>query len=167
MMDRLQFALDRIRFVRAYTAPLLADIKFEDWFHQPAPGVGHLVWQVGHLAVAQFHMALICVRGEQPQDAELVPASFRSLFGRGTNAVADSGRYPKPHELRAVLDHVHEHVSVELAELPVAELDQPPTKPHPAFRTKFEALVFCGEHEMVHAGQIGLLRRLLGHPPIR
>ena len=32
--------------------------------------------------------------------------------------------------------------------------------------TKLLALLWCAHHEMLHAGQIGLLRRHLGYPPI-
>jgi uncharacterized damage-inducible protein DinB len=37
---------------------------------------------------------------------------------------------------------------------------------HALVRTKYQALAWCAQHEVVHAGQIGLLRRLLGHPPV-
>jgi uncharacterized damage-inducible protein DinB len=33
-------------------------------------------------------------------------------------------------------------------------------------QTKRASLLWCAQHELVHAGQIGLLRRLLGYPPL-
>jgi uncharacterized damage-inducible protein DinB len=45
-------------------------------------------------------------------------------------------------------------------------LDEPVLTPHSLVKTKFEALLWCAQHEGVHAGQIGLLRRLLGYPPV-
>ena len=165
--QRLPFALERLQFVRKYTLPLLDALQPADWFTQPAEGTSHIAWQVGHMAVAQHHMALIYVRGEQPHDAGLVPPEFRALFGRGSVPEPDRARYPSPEELRAVLDRVHAQIPQDLEHLPDGDLDQPTTKPHPAFKTKFQALVFCAEHEMVHAGQIGLLRRMLGHAPLR
>jgi uncharacterized damage-inducible protein DinB len=33
--------------------------------------------------------------------------------------------------------------------------------------TKLGCLLFCSHHEMIHAGQLGLLRRLLGLGPVR
>jgi hypothetical protein len=39
--------------------------------------------------------------------------------------------------------------------------------PYAAFATKFGGLLFCSHHEMLHAGQIGLLRRLIGKAPVR
>ena len=36
----------------------------------------------------------------------------------------------------------------------------------PFATTKLKALLWCAQHEMSHAGQIGLLRRHLGFPPM-
>jgi len=54
----------------------------------------------------------------------------------------------------------------EIAELPETEWDAPAVKPHPLFKTKLESLFWCAHHEMLHAGQIGLVRRLLGEAPL-
>jgi uncharacterized damage-inducible protein DinB len=54
----------------------------------------------------------------------------------------------------------------ELPGLDEAELDQFVPHPHPFAKTKLLALLWCAHHEMLHAGQIGLLRRHLGYPPI-
>jgi hypothetical protein len=35
------------------------------------------------------------------------------------------------------------------------------------FKTKYEAIRFCAQHEMIHVGQIALLRRLLGYEALR
>ena len=34
--------------------------------------------------------------------------------------------------------------------------------PHQFATTKLRALLWCAQHEMLHAGQIGMLRRYLG-----
>ena len=47
-----------------------------------------------------------------------------------------------------------------------AELDQSVPHPHRFATTKLRALLWCAHHEMLHAGQIGLLRRHLGYPPV-
>jgi len=166
-MNRGQIALERLQFVRQYTLPMLADLKPDDWFRMPVAGVTHIAWQVGHLAIAQYGMSMRYIRGRLPGDEELIPREYVGLFGRGSVVDADAAKYPSPAQLREVLDRVHERVPAELANLSDADLDSPPTSPHPAFSTKFGALIFCSEHEMVHAGQIGLLRRLLGYPPTR
>jgi hypothetical protein len=57
---------------------------------------------------------------------------------------------------------VHEQVLRELACLSESELDQPVPDPLPFAKTKLLMLLWWARHEMVHAGQIGLLRRQLG-----
>ncbi|WP_148114872.1 DinB family protein [Tautonia sociabilis] len=47
--------------------------------------------------------------------------------------------------------------------LPDEVLDQPPLTPLRNCTTKYGVLAWCSQHEMRHAGQIGLLRRFLGH----
>jgi hypothetical protein len=164
-VNRLKHALDQIAGARQYTLRLLASVRPEDWFRQPA-GVTHVAWQVGHLAMAQYRLCLDRVRGPRPEDRALISDDFLTRFGRESVPDADSAKNPSADEIRAVFHRVHEQVLRELSSLSDGELDQPTLKPHPVFNTKLGALHWCAMHEMVHAGQIGLLRRLLGQPAL-
>ena len=44
---------------------------------------------------------------------------------------------------------------------------EPVEMPYAVHANKLGCLLFCSHHEMLHAGQLGLLRRLLGKEPIR
>lgn len=165
-MSRLQLAIDQIRFARNYTIGLLDTIKPEEWFRLPPGGVSHIGWQVGHLAYAEYRLALWRIRGPRPQDEGLFSAEFVRLFGANSVPEPDSTKYPTPAEIRGTLDRVHECVLQELPRLTDAELDQPVPHPHPFAKTKLLALLWCANHEMLHAGQIGLLRRQLGYAPM-
>jgi hypothetical protein len=164
-MSDLNTALEQIAFARRYTLGLLAGIEPADWFRMPAEGVTHIAWQVGHLAFAQYRLVLERVRGKRSDDAELISDEFLQLFGRNSVPDPDPARYPDPAEIRAVLDRVYEQVLQDLPALPETELDALIIPPHRLARTKREVLWWCGQHEMLHAGQIGLLRRLLGYAP--
>jgi hypothetical protein len=166
-MSRLDLFVDQIRSARAYTTALLETIKSDDWFRQPDGGVTHVAWQVGHLAFAQYKLLLERFRGARPGDAQLISEAFLNQFGRGSVPDSDPSRYPAPGEIRTVFDQVHLRAIEELKGVADAELDQPPLIPHPLCPTKLRVLVWCNQHEMLHAGQIGLLRRLLGYPPYR
>lgn len=166
-MTRLELVRERIGAARKYTESLLDEIEPSDWFRQPSEGVTHLAWQVGHLAIAQYRLALQRIRGARPEDAELIPEEYLSLFGKGSVPVADAERYPSPEEIRRVFDGVHRQVLRELAELPEEVIDEATDAPHPMFNTKLGALQWSAEHEFLHAGQIGLLRRLFGSEPLR
>jgi uncharacterized damage-inducible protein DinB len=159
-------AREQITFARAYTRRLLDHTPAELWFRQPAEGVTHIAWQVGHLAMAQYRLVLERTRGQRPGDAELISDDFLARFGRDSVPDPSAARYPAVADLRGVFDRVHEQVLRELGELREEELDAPPVKPHSLCATKRACLFWCAQHEMVHTGQIGLLRRLLGQAPL-
>ena len=164
---RLQIARLQIEFARDYTRSLIADIDDHDWFRQPREGISHVAWQVGHLAVAEYGLGLFRQRGRREGDAELMTSAFRKQFAKGTTPNPHSTNCPTPQEIRQVLDRVHQQVLEELRGYTEAELDTPCEEPYALFPTKLGALFFCSAHEMMHAGQIGLLRRLLGKSPLR
>jgi hypothetical protein len=162
----LDRALEHLAFARTYTRGLLDHVEPGDWFRMPAEGVTHVAWQVGHLAMAEYRLALERIRGRRPDDDGLISEPFLRLFGRESVPDAEPGRYPAVDEIRAVFDRVHEQALRELPGLSEATLAEPVVQRHRLVNTKLEALVWCGQHEMLHAGQIGLLRRLLGHRPM-
>jgi hypothetical protein len=167
-MSVLRLALEQIAFARNYTLRLLDSLDPAEWFRQIPGGISHVAWQVGHLAMAEYRLALERIRGPRPEDEDLISADFLRLFGRDSVPVpvADLSRYPSVAGLRAVFDRVHEQVLRELPHHPEHDLGNPPVKPHMLAKTKQECLFWCAHHEMLHAGQIGLLRRQLGHPPL-
>jgi DinB superfamily len=166
-MSRLPLAIEQIVFARNYSIGLLHQTPTDEWFRQPPGGVSHIGWQVGHLAFAQYRLALWRIRGKQPQDDVLLSQEFVRLFGINSEPDTDPTKYPSAAEIRKVLDRVHEQVLRELPSLDETELDQPVVHPHPLAKTKLQALFWCAHHEMLHAGQIGLLRRQLGYAPLR
>lgn len=166
-MSRVKLLVEQMVITRHYTEDLIENVADVDWFRQPSEGVTHVAWQVGHLAVAEYHLALVRVRGEQPADADIITTDFRSLFGKGSTPTADASAYPSPEAIRKVFDVVHRQALAESRKLSEDVLDESIDPPHPMFSTKFGALRWCAQHEMLHAGQIGMLRRLFGSAPLR
>ena len=162
MSARLRLCLDQIRRVREYTLHILDSVPEADWFRMPAEGVTHIAWQVGHLAMAEYRLGLVRIRSPKPEDEQLVSADFLKQFGADSVPEPDPAKNPSPAELRDTLDRVHRQALEELPTLSDADLDQPPLIPHPLFTTKLGALLWLSQHEMLHAGQIGLL----GHRPL-
>jgi len=165
-MSRLEQTIKQIKSARQYTTELLEQTDPADWFRMPTEGVTHIAWQVGHLALAEYFLLLDRIRGRKPEDAELISDQFRALFTRLSEPLRDQSKYPKPLEIRAVFDRVHEQALRELPQIPDEVLDQQVDRPHRIITTKLSSLIWCPHHELVHAGQIGLLRRLLGAKPM-
>ena len=164
---RLELAIGQIRFARDYTLSLISDIEADDWFRQPSEGVSHLAWQIGHLSMAQYGLCLFRMRGRADIDLQLMSSSFRKKFSKGTIPDPDPARNPSVDEIRSVFDRVFERSMLELASVTESQLDEPVEMPFAGFPTKFGSLLFCSHHEMLHDGQIGLMRRLMGKSPIR
>lgn len=160
-------AIQQIEFARGYLLSILAEIDEAEWFTVPAGCPTHVAWQVGHLAMAEYGLCLFRQRGRQPIDLELMTSSFRKQFSRGTIPAVDPAQYPSPGEIRATLDRVHAQVLKEVPTLTEQQLAEPVEMPYAAYPNKLGCLLFCSHHEMLHAGQLGLLRRLLGRQPIR
>ena len=138
-----------------------------DWFRPPAEGVTHLAWQVGHLAMAEYGLLLFRQRGRQPVDSEIMSGKFRKAFSKGTTPDPHPENNPSGDEILKVFHRVHAQAAEELPRFDDAQLDEPIDMPYAVYPTRLGSVLFCAHHEMLHAGQIGLLRRLLGKAPVR
>ena len=68
--------LKHIEFVRGYTLSLLEGLDDADWFAQPAEGITHIAWQVGHIAMSQYGLTLFRQRGRAEVNLELMKGAF-------------------------------------------------------------------------------------------
>lgn len=167
MSGRIEIAARHILSARQYTMTLLDGLDEQEWFWTPTPQVTHIAWQVGHLAFAQYGLMLFRQRGRQTEDLQLMSGKFRKTFGKGTTPRPDRDSYPSRDEIMDTLNKIHAQAFVELPTFADADLDQEIDRPWSTFPTRYGALLFAGDHEMLHAGQIGLVRRLMGKDPIR
>lgn len=158
--------LDRVTTARKWTNDLITDVEEAKWFDMPAGGIGHVAWQLGHLAASQ--VALVHMRCFGKKFTDVAPDSFRKTFGRGSEPVADRTKYPPLGEIRSEFDRIQADVLKLVSGLPDAALDEPAgAEPHPMFTTRCGAVGMVALHETFHAGQIAVLRRLFGKAPLR
>lgn len=164
---RLSRAIERLGFSRQFTSQFLVGLADDEWFWCPQGATTHIAWQVGHLAVAQYNLCLRRIRGRTPADESLISDQFIDWFKLGSQPQADRAANPPLAEIRRVFADVHQLGVHELSGRSDAELDVPVEQPHPVFKTKLGAIEWSAQHELIHAGQIALLRRLMGKPPLR
>lgn len=164
---RLALALERLEFARQFTNQFLAGLTDDEWFWCPPSATTHIAWQVGHLAVAQYNLCLRRIRGRTPADESLISDQFFDLFKLGSQPVADRAANPPLAEIQRVFTGVLQLAVSELSGRSDTDLDVPVEQPHPVFKTKLGAVEWSAQHELIHAGQIALLRRLIGKPPLR
>lgn len=165
MRTRLEAALDRIRDSRSMTERMIDGVEPDEWFWQPAEGLGSIGWHVGHMAFAQYFLCLKRLRDRTEEDRTLIPTKFLKRYKQGSTPVGGAEGNESIEVIRATLAAVHERAMAELAVQTDEGLEVPSPPAHPIFETKLGAIEWCSQHEMMHCGQIALLRRLLGKPP--
>ena len=167
MDSNLELAIKQISFAHTYTLGLLEDIDDALWFTVPEGGATHVAWQVAHLAMARYGLCLFRQRGRADVDRELLPRGFIQKYGKGSTPDSAPENNLSPAEIREIYEKVDKQAHAEMAGFLEEQLNEPVDMPYAVYPTKLGCLLFCSHHEMLHAGQIGLLRRLLGKDPVR
>lgn len=167
LTDGRDQVVHQMQWARQYTRQLVDSIPVELWYQRPGGFASHVAWQVGHLAVAQYGLMLFRQRGRMPGDLEIMPGWLRKQFGKGTIPSESAEGMPAPEELLNLLDKIHQQSLTEAQHYSAQELSEPTEMPYAAYPIKLGALLFCPIHEALHAGQIGVLRRLHGLEPLR
>ncbi|MFC1758093.1 DinB family protein [Planctomycetota bacterium] len=169
--DRLDIDIDiaiaNIEFARGYTRTLLTDLTDSDWLQIPTGCVSNIAWQVGHLAMAQYALTMIRIRGKEPTDAEFISSKFFKRYKKTSAPSAEPSDNEPLDEIRTTFENVHTRAIEELKICSEDVLSESLPEPHAVFATKLGSVYFCGSHEMLHAGQIGMIRRMLGKEPVR
>lgn len=165
--ERLDLAVAQIKFARDYTKQLLEDVTEDEWFQRVDGCPTHLAWQVGHLAMAQYGLTLARIRGREPEDRELISKQFYACFKKGSDPLAEGAEFPSISEIRDTMERINATSMEELVKHTDDSLSESLPAPTAVFDTKLGSVLFCSFHEMLHAGQIGLLRRMLGKSPVR
>ncbi len=160
-------AWHQMAWTRQYSLQLIHAVPHDLWYVQPQGASTHIAWQVGHLAVSEYGLMLFRQRGRLPGDLHLMPGWLRKQFGRGSQPAASPEGMPTPDELLQKLEAIHLQAQKEVGELSAEQLAEPIDMPYTAYPIKLGALLFCPIHESLHAGQVGLLRRLHGLDPLR
>ena len=166
-MSEVEIARQQIEFARSYTLTLLDGIADDQWFRIPAGASSHIAWQVGHLAMAEYGLCMFRQRGRRSEDMELMSGKFRKKFRKGSTPDPEAENYPPHTEILEVFGQIHARAMEEIADYRDEDLSEGIDEPYAVYPNKLGALFFCASHEMLHAGQIGMLRRLLGMSPVR
>ncbi|MEX0885989.1 MAG: DinB family protein [Phycisphaeraceae bacterium] len=165
MTARVQLVRDQWDVTRRYTLMVLDHMPRARWAEMPPCVASHVTWQVGHLTLTQAGNALAGVCGVAVDG--LLPEGYRELFGKGSRPLAEAERYPEPEAMLTSLARVHARLMDALGTLDDAVLDEPASHSTGMVHNKLDMLLWMVRHEMLHVGQIGLIRRALGMDPYR
>ncbi len=164
---RLDLAVAQIEFARGYTKQLVEDVGDDEWFRRVDGCPSNLAWQIGHLAMAQYGLTLARIRGRERSDRDLISKQFYACFKKGSDPNSDDLEFPPIAEIHTTMERIHAASLEELSKHTDDSLAEKLPEPYAVFESKLGSVFFCSHHEMLHAGQIGLLRRMLGKSPVR
>lgn len=166
-MTNAELLARNLEGTRDWTQKLLADLQDDDWFFQPAPGMGHALWLCGHLAVAQDLLVHTrCL------NAPLGLSEFAAHFPIGAPVKSPAEHdYPSVESVLEKMAVVQDRTIAAVRGMTDDMLAAPAFGKdgtlHPHYRDKAGAIAHCDRHEAFHAGQIASIRRLLGKAYLR
>ena len=142
-----------------YAKRLVADIPDGAMALQPALGMNHAAWVLGHLAcTADMLGAMI---GLKP----ICPPEWVSLFDWNSTPSSDASLYASKATLLKALEDAHAQTAAALPHVPASRWSE--TTPLEAVRgflpTMGDCFVFVmAAHENMHLGQLSAWRRVQG-----
>lgn len=123
--------------------------------------MNHVKYLAGHILNSQYGIA-------QLAKASSVEPKWNDLFaGAGQSEAKDNFDYPSIDTLKAEWNAIHEPIRATIDDITPGLLDQKPPAPMDEFaESRGELWAFLNHHIAYHIGQIGILRRGFGKPPM-
>jgi len=155
--DAIAFVLEKSKFMlRRFTA----DLSSQEYLHRPTEKANCAAWLIGHLTLADRRMLkLLDVAAPE------VPAGFEHRFSR-EEGCPQAGEFGDVHTLLPIFDQHRDALIAAVKKASPEQLNKPVEKPMPMFSTVGEAIAFMALHTSMHTGQITIIRRSLGRPPM-
>ncbi len=157
---RLKSQLEK---VRALTESLLKAFQTpEEWTYQVDATANHALWFVGHIStVDNFFISLLAPNEVRDHDG------YRELFGIGSQPVSDPSAYPPVEEVLAYWRERRQTLLKVLDAMSEEDLARSVPDGSPAMWTDFASVLETAIwHETLHAGQVSVARKALGHAPL-
>lgn len=157
----IETALLQLNMCQATVKANLGGITHEESLRQPAPAGNCANWVLGHLVAVRC--GLLQVFGSEPvwDEADCAP------YARHASPITNAGNAKPVDEVWKAFDASQERLRKAISALTPAMLSQksPFSPTNNPKETVSSMLAVLGFHDAYHAGQTGILRRLIGKPP--
>jgi hypothetical protein len=152
-------------FVLNYARLLSADIDEARMAEQPAAGMNHPAWILGHLAICTDYAAKVLGLEKQ------CPDQWHKQFGPGSTPTSDRSAYPSKAELLAALAAGHERIAAAALNADPKRMASPHKVDIAFVKVWMPTLGDLLAHLMTthpasHLGQLSAWRRTMGLPGV-
>jgi uncharacterized damage-inducible protein DinB len=155
-----ELALDRVAWSRRFLNALLADLKDEQLVARAGNSGNHAAWVMGHVSTVDDN--IVSAMTGQPKR---LPESFRTRFGMGSQPSERAADYPSRAELNDALVATRERLREWITTLDDSTAFQAlPERMQRIAPNRIMLAAAVPSHEMMHAGQLTVVRAALGLP---
>lgn len=138
------------------------DLKPEEYLQRACAGGNTTAWILGHLILTERNALGRVGVTELPE----LPEGFEKRFGRDEGA-AKASEFGDVSVLLPLFNRQRQLLIDAVKAAGAEVLERPLEKPHPLIGTRvWEVVNFMGAHVNMHAGQVTMIRRSMGKPPI-
>jgi len=162
-MSEKSLLLTQLQFSRGFTERLVEVLQTpEDWTRQVHPGSNHPLWIVGHIGTTDnFFLSLLA------PDKFVKKDDYAEKFGMGSQPTPNPDDYPAPEEVLAFARDRRQTLLSVVEAMSEEDLDTKSPEGTPAFLGDCRSVLrVAAWHEGMHAGQLAVHRRALGHAPM-
>lgn len=140
----------------------IQDLSDQELQHRPVSGAHHAAWQLGHLIMSEARM----MEGVEPGSGVAFPEGFEAAHAKELSPGSEGKAFPKSVYERLMTEQRAKTLAL-LGELPEEALAQPAPEWVRSY-APFVGSVFVtiAGHELMHSGQVAVIRRALGKPVV-
>lgn len=162
-MNTHEVMLSNLHSSRYVMSRYLEDLTDADLLVRPHPDAHHIAWQLGHLILSECHM----VRAVRPQCAFDLPAACVAKHDKAAAGRSQLSDFYTKDAYLAFMEQVREATFTALKQLSQDELSYPGPEAMRSYAPKIGSVFLAiANHEMMHSGQIAVVRRVLGKPVV-
>ena len=136
------------------------DLKPNELLHRPAANANCAAWLLGHLTLSNRSVA-----AKFNADLPALPEGFERRFGQKESA-PQANDFGDCSQLLTTLEQSFDALIAAVKRATPEQLATPTERQSPMFKTLGEVANFMALHAAMHIGQITIIRRSLGRPPI-
>ena len=141
---------------------MIDELKPHEFDLQPMPGVNCISWIMGHLTlVDRRQLTWLGVT-----DLPVLPEGFADRFMTTKLMAEKQSSFGDPAAIVQQFDTHRDLLIACLPSVPPERFLELTAVKRPTFSDIGEASMFMAMHTTMHAGQISLIRRSLGYPPV-
>ncbi|HTL30449.1 MAG TPA: DinB family protein [Tepidisphaeraceae bacterium] len=137
-----------------------SDLTPKEYLHRITPQANCVAWLLGHLTLSDRR--LVTMLGGSPP---ALPDGFEKQFSRDEGC-PQANEFGDTTRLLSIFEQTRDALINAARSASNEQLDKPIDTPRPMFKTVGEMANFYSLHTAMHAGQITMIRRHLGKPPL-